>query len=275
MFDALPNELVDLVAQQMDRESFLKFRLTSRKASKISQWSFACRFMKDITIEGSRESVAQTIDMPELPHAQLMAESLTIKSPSLSQSLSESLRHEPGTATIPTVLLAGLLKKMPNVNSLSLRQTWEMSGLMGFDMAHSVLEALLRPETPKLTALDLDEAVLGGGLLLAVLRMHGQSLRKLQLRRVGIESGRTWFEIFGRMRDGLGLQDLVLVDLCDHTLDEELTFVASPFAMVAGYGEGIRDGPDRCWFFGNGAYMSGAGLVAGFKKLAELSEVQP
>lgn len=275
MFDALPNELVDLVAHQMDRESFLNFRLTSRKASKISQWSFACRFMKDITIEGSREGVARTTDMLDLTHAQLMAESLTIKSPTISKSLTESLRHGPGAAATPRADFAQLLKKMPNLKTLGLRQTWEMSGLMGVDLAHTVLEALLRPETPKLTALDLDEAVVDGGLLLAVLQLHGQSLRKLQLRCIEIESGRTWFEIFARMRDGLGLQDLVLVDLCDHTLDEELAFVASPFAIVAGYGEGIRHGPDRCWFFGNGAYMSGAGLVAGFKKLAELSEIQP
>jgi len=275
MLDALPRELVMAVVDQMDRKSLLSFRLTSMQACKLSEMSFARRFMENITIEGSKDGVAQLIDMLDLPHAQLKAESLTIKSPELSRGLFDSLRDDSGTAAIPTAVLADILRKLPNLKTLRLMQTWEMSGLLVVDLTRSVLEALVKPGVPSLNALELKEAVLGGGLLMAALRSHRKSLTKLSLRRIEIEGGLPWYKIFGLLRDEMSLQDLVLVDLCDHTLDNEFVFLAGPQAVIAAYGEGTRDGPDRCWFFGNGAYMSGAGVEGGFRRLSKLSEIQP
>jgi hypothetical protein len=121
----LSTELIETVAQHLDKADLLSLRTTCRKLRNDSAYQFCQRYLSNVSTSGTTSSVLESIDVlrsPSLPHAQHFARSLTVRVILIAEGWVIDLDHlrkhlMPGQRDI-----ARLLAAMPNLQHIVLEQ---------------------------------------------------------------------------------------------------------------------------------------------------------
>jgi hypothetical protein len=121
----LSTELIETVAQHLDKADLLSLRTTCRKLRNDSAYQFCQRYLSNVSTSGTTSSVLESIDVlrsPSLPHAQHFARSLTVRVILIAEGWGIDLDHlrkhlMPGQRDI-----ARLLAAMPNLQHIVLEQ---------------------------------------------------------------------------------------------------------------------------------------------------------
>jgi hypothetical protein len=121
----LSTELIDLLAQNLDKVGLLSMRATCRKLRNDTAYQFCRRYLSNVSTSGTISSVLESIDVlrsPYLPHAQHFARSLTVRAMLIVKGWVVDLDHLRKHLAPDRRDIVRLLAAMPNLQHIALQQ---------------------------------------------------------------------------------------------------------------------------------------------------------
>jgi len=204
---SLPPELIDMVAQALDKPAdLLSFRATCLDLRNGSSMAFCRRFFDKVPVNtsGTRSSfqeLIETLQSPNLPQAQHFATILAVDVPYAERGWGDASEMHKRLAPSPADV-ERLLAAMPNLEEIVLTQSLSPFNSLMVRPAPVLFRALSTPgpHLPRLRRLTVLDARVESDLLLDVLETHTHSLEHVALVRVrpgGWSYGMTaWLQIF-------------------------------------------------------------------------------
>lgn len=206
---ALPAELIGILAEVLDSRDLLAMRVTCRELRDGSELAFCQQFLASIAISGTRDSVRQLIAVVKsssLPHTQQTIRNLVVRA-SLAKRSEE--RSEPDATDVTC-----LLQSMPKLKTIELigertdansTRPSNVGSVFLACMADACLHA-----TSHLSRLDLYAVRLHDYVLSDCLETHKHSLRSVSLESVTLASILAWDRALESLHSS-EIEDLVLI----------------------------------------------------------------
>jgi len=223
-FQALPAELLGMIAAMLDNKDLLAMRTTCRELRDGSAFEFCQRFLDFVEISGTRGSVRQLVAIlasPNLPHAQHSVKKLVVSAdllrsskehrnptdlvaimcsptPPWEQNIIKQKQYEEPDATE----VARMLRAMPKLTTFKL--VGDMNVLEPLREAESapVFLTCLAQLPRQLRCLDLFAVKLEGGLLRNVLKAHRSALRIVYFNEITLDSVPEWRRVLEILKLG-------------------------------------------------------------------------
>lgn len=207
---SLPAELVDMVAQALDKPAdLLSLRSTCRQLRNASSREYFKRFFNKALISGTGSSIRDLTDMllsPNLSGAKHVARSLTISSPLVQPTWPIDVTHLRNALMPSPEDITRLFAAMPKLDDIYLEDCKSEDPFWKVSAVHSA-PVLLRslatpgPHLPHLRRIRLLQVVVDGDLLASVLKAHKHSLEDVFLVMVRITGTSTsWIEVLETLR---------------------------------------------------------------------------
>lgn len=206
---ALPAELIGILAEVLDSRDLLAMRVTCRELRDGSELAFCQRFLASIAISDTRDSVRQLIAVvtsPNHPHAQQTVRNLVV-----SASLA---KPSEGDSEPDAIEVTCLLQSMPKLKTIELvgeitdansTRPSNVGSTFLTCIADSCLHATVRLSHLDLWAVRLDDHVLSD-----CLETHKHSLRSVSLESVTLASILAWDRALESLHSS-EIEDLVLI----------------------------------------------------------------
>jgi hypothetical protein len=235
---SLPPELIDMVAQALDKPAdLLSFRATCLDLRNGSALAFCRRFFDQVPVNtsGSRSSFQELTEMlqsPNLPQAQHFATILAVHVPYAEQGWGDASEMHKRLAPSPADFKR-LLAAMPNLEEFVLRQCLSPHHSPMVRPAPVLLRVLATPgvHLPRLRRLAVVNAHVDTDLLLNVLETHKHSLENVFLARVlptGRPHGMTaWREILKAIHSN-GVSSVKLYTMAYKNIDGGKRYIQFP-----------------------------------------------
>jgi hypothetical protein len=121
----LSTELIDLLAQHLDKADLLSLRATCHKLRNDTAYQFCRRYVSNVSTSGTTSSVLESIGVlrsPKMPHAQHFARSLTVRAMLIVEGLVVDLDHLRKHLAPDQRDIVRLLAAMPNLQHIALQQ---------------------------------------------------------------------------------------------------------------------------------------------------------
>jgi hypothetical protein len=121
----LSTELIDLLAQHLEKADLLSTRATCRKLRNGSAYQFCQRCVSNVNISGTSSSVLESIDVlrsPNLPHAQHSTRGLTVRAILTGKGWGIDLDHLRKHMEPDQRYIVRLLAAMPKLQHIALEQ---------------------------------------------------------------------------------------------------------------------------------------------------------
>lgn len=202
---SLPAELVDMVAQALDKPAdLLSLRSTCHQLRNGSAREFCKRFFEDLEISGTGSSVRELTDMllsPSFPWAQHLARSLKATAPRVGPSWPVDITHLRKHLSPSPEDVARLFAAMPKLEQIFLSDCNSEDPSREVSAVHSaplLLKSLSAPgpHLPHLRQIILLQVCVEGDVLAKVLEAHKHSLEEVFLCMVRTTgSSASWIEV--------------------------------------------------------------------------------
>jgi hypothetical protein len=222
----LSTELIDLLAQHLDKADLLSMRATCRKLRNDSAYQFCQRCLSKVDISGSSSSVRDSIDIlhsPNLPHAQHLARSLTVRAMLTGKGWGIDLDHlrkhmEPDQRDI-----VGLLAAMPNLKHIALKQHFLQNHVTVLESPLLFFKSITASGSHfvHLRSLSLHGLRLDGDELASMLERQIPNLQSVAFRLLTLTGGTpttTWTPII-KILSSMPLKRFLFYKLC--VLDQD------------------------------------------------------
>lgn len=206
---ALPAELIGILAEVLDSRDLLAMRAICRELRDGSELAFCQRFLASIAISGTRSSVRQLIAVatsPNHPHAQQTVRNLVVRAslakPSEGHSESDAIDVTCLLQSMPKLAAIELIGEITDANST---RPSNVGSAFLTCIADSCLHATSHLSRLDLWAVRLDDHVLSG-----CLEMHKHRLRTVSLESVTLASILAWNRVLESLHSS-EIEDLVLI----------------------------------------------------------------
>ena len=206
---ALPAELIGILAEMLDSRDLLAMRATCRELREGSELAFCQQFLASIAISGTRNSVRQLIAVvtsPNHPHAQQTVRNLVVRA-----SLA---KPSEGHSESDAIDVTCLLQSMPKLTAIELiGEITDASSTRPSNVGSTFLTCIADSclhATSHLSRLDLYAVRLDDHILSDCLETHKHSLRTVSLKSVTLASILAWDRVLESLHSS-ETEDLELI----------------------------------------------------------------
>jgi hypothetical protein len=207
---ALPTEIFQGIASNLDADSIKALRLTSKAAAAKSQFNFVEICRQSMTIDMTKVGIRRGLHTLQKEFVGASTKNVTFTTFSTEQGLLQNGSRPNARANLPANGdIKAILEHAINVTNITLRDTTFGESLV----PQSVCKALATLPRVKLTDLSIDGCTVDFKSLQNVLNAHRHTLRCLVLRNLTITNGNFTYAFLSKLGTDFGLTRLVLDQL--------------------------------------------------------------